>query len=258
MQGLWRDAWRLAVGTFTAVPTPPPTRVDPAVAARAAVLAPAVYAPIAAALGLVGWAAAAVLTPMLGAVLIVAGDAWATRGLHRDGLADTADGLGSGRPPQEALQIMRRGDVGPMGVTALILVIAAQVAALTGLLDRPWGWPAGACALACGRGAVVLAARRGVPAARQGGLGAAFAASVRPAVAAWVWIGLTAVLTVAALPGGSWCHGPLAAVLAVAAVGALVAHARRRLGGVSGDVFGAAVEIAVTAALVGLVAGWPA
>ena len=57
---------------------------------------------------------------LLGAVLAVALLALLTGGLHLDGLADTVDGLGSRRPAQQALEIMRRSDVGPMGVAALV------------------------------------------------------------------------------------------------------------------------------------------
>src|SRR5262249_45834682 len=80
-----------------------------------------------------------------------------TGGLHLDGLADAADGLGSRRPRDEALAIMRRSDVGPFGVTALLFTVLVQVTALATV--RP-GWPgAGAVLLGAvtGRVAVVLA-----------------------------------------------------------------------------------------------------
>ena len=53
-----------------------------------------------------------------------------TRGLHLDGLADLADGLGSGQPAATALDIMRRSDIGPFGTVTLVLVLLTQVAAL--------------------------------------------------------------------------------------------------------------------------------
>ena len=57
---------------------------------------------------------------------VVAVLAVGTRALHLDGLADTVDGFGSGWDRERALAVMRRGDIGPMGVTALVLVLGLQ------------------------------------------------------------------------------------------------------------------------------------
>ncbi len=112
---------------------------------------------------------------LLGATLAIGVLALLTGGLHLDGLADTADGLGSRRPRDEALAIMRRSDIGPFGVVALLFAVGVQV---TGLAAVQPGWP-GAAALAVavvtGRVAVVLAA--GSPAARPDGFGALVAGS---------------------------------------------------------------------------------
>ena len=64
-----------------------------------------------------------------------------SRAIHLDGLADTADGLGSGRPPADALAIMRQSDVGPFGVATLVLTLLIQVSALATLasLDEAVG-----------------------------------------------------------------------------------------------------------------------
>ena len=59
-----------------------------------------------------------------------------TRGLHLDGLADTADGLGSGKPAEDALRIMKQSDIGPFGVITLVFALLAQVAALAELYAR--------------------------------------------------------------------------------------------------------------------------
>src|SRR5919199_1327739 len=101
---------------------------------------------------------------VLGGFLVVAFLALATRGMHLDGLADTADGLGSYRGPERALAIMREGPVGPFGVVALVLVLGVQAAAI-------YDWPAVILAVTAGRVAFVLCCH-GVPAARPEGLGA--------------------------------------------------------------------------------------
>ncbi|MDF3148168.1 adenosylcobinamide-GDP ribazoletransferase, partial [Streptomyces sp. T21Q-yed] len=76
--------------------------------------------------------------PLLAAVAAAAVPAALTRGLHLDGLADTADGLGSGKPAEDALRIMKQSDIGPFGVITLVLVLFAQVAALSQLYGDSW------------------------------------------------------------------------------------------------------------------------
>ncbi|KOG87903.1 hypothetical protein ADK38_22805, partial [Streptomyces varsoviensis] len=103
-----------------------------------------------------------------------------TRGLHLDGLADVADGLGSGKPAEDALRIMKQSDIGPFGVLTLVFVLLGQVAAVYELYGA--GWARGALAVAvaavAARTALTLASRAGVPAARPEGLGAAVAGVV--------------------------------------------------------------------------------
>ncbi len=162
------------------------TLVVPAPATVAAAMA---WAP---AIGLLlGIIAAAVLLvvdhplgagPLTGAALAVASLAFLSRGLHLDGLADLADGLGSGRPAPAALDIMRRSDIGPLGTVTLILTLLIQVAALSQAESAGHGrGPAGLiAAVVTGRLALTWACRRGVAAARPDGLGALVAGSVRP------------------------------------------------------------------------------
>jgi adenosylcobinamide-GDP ribazoletransferase len=197
--------------------------------------------------------------PMLAGVAAVAVPAALTRGLHLDGLADTADGLGSGKPAADALRIMKRSDIGPFGVLTLVLVLLAQVAALSGAYAAGWecGLVAAAVAGAAGRAAMTLASREGIPAARPDGLGAVVAASVPPRTAWWAG---AATVAFAALAG--WSRGPgaaawttLATLGALAASSCLARACVNRLGGVTGDVFGALCETAVTATLVLLALG---
>jgi adenosylcobinamide-GDP ribazoletransferase len=195
----------------------------------------------------VGLAATAIgASGLLVAVLTVGTSAALTRGLHLDGLADTADGLGSHRDADGALAIMRKPDVGPFGVVVLVLTLLAQVAAASVALSRGGfaALTAVTAAVAGGRVAIAVACRRGVPAARPDGLGALVAGTVHPAIAGAAGV-VVAAIAVPAVPARPW-QGPLAVALALIATLGLLRHTRRRLGGVTGDVLGAACEVATT------------
>lgn len=246
---------RLALTTFTVTPLRP-GRVDRSVAAVAMALAPVIGAGIGAAAVGAGAALHALgASTLLGAAVGVTLAVVSTRGLHLDGLADTADGLGSYRDAESALAIMRKPDVGAFGVAAVVLSLMIQTAALSTVLTRPLpaALCAGAAALAGGRLAATLACRRGMPAARESGLGALVVGVVGwPAMLAGSM--LVAALAVPAVPDRPWL-GPVAAAAAVLVAVLLTRHAVRRLGGVTGDVLGANVECATTIALVGMALG---
>ncbi|SDN68964.1 cobalamin-5'-phosphate synthase [Actinacidiphila guanduensis] len=190
---------------------------------------------------------------LLAGIAAVGVGALLTRGLHLDGLADTADALGSGKPPEQALDVMKRSDIGPFGVVTLVLVLLAQTASLAACYAHGWTYGLTAAALAglMGRAAITAACRRGVPAARPGGLGA-MVAEVLPPATAWT---VAAACTAAAAAAGTcfggltWLRCTLAALTALTCAEALLRRCRRRLSGVTGDVFGALCETAATAAL---------
>ncbi|MER7195966.1 adenosylcobinamide-GDP ribazoletransferase [Streptomyces flaveolus] len=250
---------RFAFGTLTVLPVRV-TRWDRGAARGGMLCAPLaglVVGAAAAATGLVllflgaGTLLAAVATAAVPAVL--------TRGLHLDGLADTADGLGSGKPAEDALRIMKQSDIGPFGVITLVFALLAQVAALTQAYDDSWarGALAAVVSATAARLALTLAARAGVPAARPEGLGAAVAGVV-PAGGA---LGVAVAVTAAGAAAGAFLGArdavrtALAVLCAVAVAELLLRHCVRRFGGVTGDVFGGVAETAATAALVVLVLG---
>jgi adenosylcobinamide-GDP ribazoletransferase len=239
------DAWRLAVGTLTVIPVGPVGQIDRTIAGRAMALAPVAVIPLAALTGAVGWLGWLIGLPgLLLGLIMVATLAAGTRALHLDGLADTVDGLGSGGPAERALAVMKRSDIGPMGVVALILVLGVQSVALATVVDGPRGAVAAGLVVCCSRAALPVACRRGIPAARKNGLGVTVAGSVSNIAAAAVWLATTSVLIGAAALLGRWWLGIIAGAVSLAAVLILVTLAANRLGGITGDVLGAAVELA--------------
>lgn len=253
------DGMRFAFGTLTVLPARI-TRWD-----RPAARTGMACAPLA---GLVVGALAAVPGvlllvlgggPLLAAAVTVAVPAALTRGLHLDGLADTADGLGSAKPAEAALRIMKQSDIGPFGVVTLLLVLLVQVAALADVYADSWTRGALAAVLAgvTARLAMTLASRDGVPAARPGGLGAAVAGVVPRAVAAVLALLVVVLAAFAALPLGTAATVQHAAAVPAGLLAAelLLRRCVRRFDGVTGDVFGALAEVSATTVLVALALG---
>jgi adenosylcobinamide-GDP ribazoletransferase len=164
-----------------------------------------------------------------------------TGGLHEDGLADTADALGASSP-QEALVIMKDPNHGTFGVTALaisVLVRATAISALSGL----GGLGAIIAAHALSRGAAVGVMATVRPATEEG-LGASYAGGSNRTRAA---VGCLVAIALAGGGLGLWMV-PAAGISAIAAVVA-GAVARARFGGMTGDVLGAAQQLAETGVL---------
>ena len=239
------DALRLAIGTLTRLPVPAPRQVDRRTAGQAMSLAPLVALVLAAICGL-----PLLITrdrpaiSLLIAIVSFALLAWATRALHLDGLADTADALGSGKPAAAALEIARKSDIGPFGVITLIFTLLLQIAAVASLPDAHDAYFAFVIAIVTSRVALTWACTRMWPAARPDGLGAVVAATVPLLVAiawtistialAWIFVGIA---------------GGVSVVLGILAGIVLLVIARRRLGGMTGDVLGATIEMTATTAL---------
>jgi adenosylcobinamide-GDP ribazoletransferase len=242
----------LSISMFTVAPIRSPGSVDRTSAGGALRWLPFVGAVVGA---LAGCAALAFWRgggkqALLGAVVMVAMPAIATRGLHLDGLADLADGLGSRAPAATALAVMRQSDIGPFGVITLTLTLLVEVAAwstlLAGAAERGSIVAQGAIAAGVGRTAVLFAAGPEFPAAEGSSFGtlvtgtAGWPARIASDSGLFAIGGLAE--WVAGTSGAGLGGSAGAAVIALAGAYGLARHAKRRLGGVSGDVFGAIVE----------------
>ena len=212
------DALRLAGGFLSVLPVRGVAEPDRRTAGRAMVLAPLAVVPLAAGVGLLVLVAQLVGLPALVRALLVVGAlALGTRAIHLDGLADTVDGFGASWDRERALAVMRRGDVGPMGAVALIVVLGLQVAGLAAVPYAPRGALAVALLVCASRCALVLVCRRGVPPARPDGLGRVVAGSVGPLGVAVGTVLLVALAAAAGRPppppggggvGGGWPPPP--------------------------------------------------
>ncbi|MDB5647906.1 adenosylcobinamide-GDP ribazoletransferase [Methylobacterium sp.] len=197
------------------------------------------------------------LGPFLAATLGVTAGVLVTGALHEDGLADVADGFGGGGNPARRLEIMRDSRIGAYGGVALMLSLALRIGALATLLDRGGSLAALALVLAAALSrSAALAPLALLPPARTDGAGAAVGRPSRETLitAGALAVGLTLLALLLGLP-------PLGGILmlgssALAALG-VTALAHRSIGGQTGDVVGAAQQLAEIAALLGLVAAIP-
>lgn len=262
------DSLRLALGTLTAIPVPAPRTVDRRTAGRAMLLAPFVGTLLGVLVGAVvagvrvfttehrPTTAVDLLATALGLVVL----ALLTRGLHLDGLADTFDAFGVKGDDDEPtrarrLAVMREPGVGSFGVLAMVLTLLVQVAALTENAVSGYGTISLLAATTTGRLAATWACTPRTPSARPDGLGALVAGSVGRGAALLVTL---VVVVGAAVLGQIDDDRALEVSLTLVGavlVGLLVAgvlrrHAVQRLGGVTGDVLGAIVEVTTATVLV--------
>ena len=213
---------------------------------RAAPWFPAIGLGIGAALVVIDWVTAKVFPPLLSALLVVTAWKLLTGGLHLDGLADCLDGL-VGRDVDQRLAIMRDSRIGAFGAIGLILFLFLEFVSVSEL-PAALRWrallvtPAIARAMPAVLGGLFRAARRD-------GHGASFQAGLRPIVASLA-LGVAAVVAAIALGGLGVVVVTVAAITALA----VALFLSRRLGGITGDVLGSAIELAELAALLTVIA----
>jgi adenosylcobinamide-GDP ribazoletransferase len=250
------DAWRLSIGTLTALRVGHPSVVDRRVAGGAMLLAPLAVVPLGALVALICWGGRELeLAPPAIAVAAVGALAMGNRALHLDGLSDVADALTASYDRERSLQVMKGGTSGPAGSAALVLVLGVQAAALASVLCTPHG-PALAGVLVCASRAILaVTCARGVPAASANGLAATYAGTVSRTSALLTWAAVSVACVLALAWADAYDESPWWVGLAVAAAGLLAGSVLtwrcvRRFGGVTGDVFGAAIEVTLAAMLV--------
>lgn len=222
--------------------------------ARAPGWFPAVGLGLGAGLGALWWWAGRLWPPLVVGALVTAADAVVTGLLHLDGLVDTADGLLPHLERDRRLQVMREPTVGAFGVAAVVVVVLLRWAALSAPLAAG---PAGAVLLLAGLWALARTVMAGalsvVPSARSDGLARSMAPPAR-------WAGACtatgAATSAAALIGWRPEAGAVVWVAAATAGVVVVVAGRRRLGGITGDVLGAAGVIVETVGLLVAAARW--
>lgn len=231
----------LALSFLTRLPMPR-VAADEADFAAAIRLYPLAGLVIGAVVAGAGWAGG-LIDPWAGALAALVAWVWITGALHLDGLADLSDGLGAAHGDRtRLLAVMADPHIGSFGVIALVIQLLAKLVLLHGLAAT--AWPILAVIPAAARiGPLVWA--RFLPPLRAGGLGAMVSRAVRPFdVVAWI---------VAVLALG--CVYPPLAMTPILAL-SLLTWFRRKLGGVTGDVHGAGIELTETGLLIVTLAYW--
>jgi len=241
----WLLQVRLAISFLTILP------VGPAKASAAADVAASFgwFPLVGFGLGLTLCAMDRVLAPLLSrslrAVLVVLALTVVTGALHLDGIADTADALGAGRDRERALEILHDSRIGSFGSIALFFVLALKVLAIAGT-GGSQRYATLYMAPGLSRWAMV-ALVSGLDYLRPEGVGAKLLSRDRRRN-----LRVATVTAVIALAPLVTLHSLRACLIAAAVTLALRALYRRWLGGVTGDLIGAAGELVETAVLIAL------
>jgi adenosylcobinamide-GDP ribazoletransferase len=234
----------VALAFLTILPVRFRTPPDSAAVARARFWFPGVGALLGGALG--GWTALLLLwgrSPLVSAFLVLLAWVVLTGALHLDGFCDLCDGLFGGHTPEDRLRIMKDPHLGTFALAGGTLLLLGKFALLSEVMQwaerGPWVVGAAVAVARC----LVLCMAAGTRYPRPDGTGKALIEASQPweavlfaALGFAITAGLAAVLETAQVI--LWCLPPLAAVFWLAWL------SRRRLGGVTGDCLGAAIEVA--------------
>jgi adenosylcobinamide-GDP ribazoletransferase len=244
----WLDDFKTAVAFLTRLPMPHPQGAMPPNFVRSHRMFPVVGALIGAAIGLFCLALRATGLPDLASAALALGAGMILTGaLHEDGLADVADGFGGGRDTAAKLEIMRDSRLGTYGALILLVCFAAKLSALAALPDAQVvdGLIA---AHALARGALPAMSWY-LPYARKDGLAAN--AGQPDAAVAKVAVVIALMVALLALAWTTMVWATLVTALSAVFMAWL---AKRQIGGQTGDVLGAAEQVAEAAVLLLLAA----
>lgn len=196
-------------------------------------LAPLAVLPLGLMVGVLVWlGGSAGLPPLAVAFVAVGALAAGSRALHWDGLCDVVDGLTASYDRERSLTVMKSGTSGPAGTIAVVVVLGVQVSALAAYVGTIGNAVLAAGLVCLSRCALWIVCARPFPPARTDGLGVTYTRTIPTAVA------VVGALVMGVLPG--------------VVVVVLVLRCVRRFGGVTGDVFGAVIEVALAVLWLGL------
>lgn len=189
-----------------------------------------------------------VMTGALGFALMII----LTGGIHCDGLMDSADGLFSGREREKILEIMKDSRTGSFGVVSMILVAAIEVATLTELARLSWLWLVVGIYSAPIIGRLMMVVTIGAfPYARAQGLGKAFAQyTTRRTIIFAAGEAILLLLPLLFISAIFFLGAAVAIVIALLVTIKFARFATEKIGGVTGDIYGAVTTLAEMFALI--------
>ncbi len=224
----------LAIQFLTRLPTPQLRDLDAANLPRSAHWFPLVGLLIGTLLAAALWLGSRI-DPWLGALLTVLLWVWITGALHLDGLADLSDALGAAHRDRERfLAVLADPHLGTFGAVSLVLQLASKLVLLM-LLARSGQYWAALLVPAWARWGVLVWAR--LPSLKPG-MGERLSGQIQSR-AVWLWGAALIVL--------SLCFPVLCGALLLVLLWRQ--FLMRRLGGMTGDLLGAGVELVESAAL---------
>jgi len=230
----------LALQFLTIIPAPKTGEVDAEKLGASLSCFPAVGLLLGFILFGLDWGLSYLLPPGVTAAVMVLALAVLSGGHHLDGLADTCDGLVSGKTPDERLELMAKSGIGAFGIAGVCLILLLKFAALDSVGDR--------AALflmpVLGRW-VVVGAIISFPYARASGMGTPYKQGVR-----WYHFAIATAIATAASLATFWLAG-IAIMLFVWAIAyGIAALLKSKLGGLTGDSYGAIIEVSEVLVLV--------